>query len=497
MSEAWEVRLRALSTDTRIDKRSHIHAYVQCSTSSDATPLWILHATNSRGSQMHILEHWLSVWMAPHVGVLGKTTYVEWNHSPLVLPNEAFHRADAPCGGEWLLTHTPLQALVRSFWQSVAERRVYKMASHDASAATHHESSSSHAASAADTAAAAAAANVTNIVAPAASSHNTHAPTFSDTQRQFMRTCIDMFASTLPLPDDTDGSDIPTLSLRQVRFAPDQVCLYDCWHVMCPPRTEPARQCVQNADASECLSDISCVLAHSNDFDADERHAYAACVSDILQVALPECVKRALHGLPLREEGVTLQDKQAFDTRGYVIVRHAAPLPSCPCGDLQTWMLHTVPVVLPLMASLYHHMHAHATENYTALWVVPIDSPDVRLRVCSATSPLTCYISHQPPQDIVLPVHDSVHPNKRDYHAYRSLSHANDDDVLQSFNTLSIECEQDLIDAMLQESDKTVRRRQRRTVASATTSRATAHTASTGAPLALLTERPASKRAKK
>jgi len=454
MERSFVDRLHALGTEFRIEHRSNIHMYLQLHPESDETPIWILQAHNDTWRcQMHILEYWLCVWMAPDVGLFGNTTHEQWNVSPLVLPDEFFDRAKI--NGDVIdLSLTPLQALVRAFWYASANP-----STQTPSAAT------------------SSAIRETN-------------PCDAIPLMSVVRESIALFGKVLPLPNQKRDGGVPTLQLRRVRVAPGNAFFYDCWHILAPARATSMEYttCPDKSPLSECLSDVSFVMVHENQFTADDRVEYLTTVLASLEIMEADETSEfcaCLTGIDItnkEEQPVSEDDYDHFMTHGVLwctwndgpstassaasssqtAASSATTSLSCPCQDIKTWLMTFCASkrAVDVFAQLYHHL---ASPLVSMMLVVPIDICDERLRLVGTGTRLVCYLPHQPPQDIALPPPTNLHA-LRDYSSYRPRASDDDKRIIQTFNVLSVETENRLVQQMYRENetDEPVKTKKRR-----------------------------------
>jgi len=434
MERSFTERLHALGTELRIDARSNIHMYVQLNTDTSDTPIWILQAINDTGRcQMHILESWLCVWMAPDIGLFGSTTHEQWNKSPLVLPDEFFDRTKVNVAANTIdLSDTPLQALVRAFWH----------------------------------------------VASMASSASSSIPPLMDVMVESM----ERFAKILPLPRPSHDGMMPNLQLRRVQVNPGHAFFYDCWHVIAPARAVSVgyKTCPAGSPLAECMSDACFVMAHENQFSVDDRSEYVSTVLSSLNLdGNASELKACLSGIDVsaRRTVLAAEDHEHFISHGILWIAwndetktfssssssssSSSDAPSsssrspsiaaisCPCRDIATWLLHycASSFAIDVFAQLYRRMDGdHSLTTMSMVLVVPIDLCDERLQLVTPGTRMTCYLPHQPRQDIVLP--HNLTSNTFDYSTYRPRAADNDKQIIQTFKVLSVDTETRLIHQM-------------------------------------------------
>jgi hypothetical protein len=373
--------------------------------------------------------------MAPGVGLFGKTSFAQWNQSPLQLPadmlegridedpliDEEEEEDEVARPRQKSLYHTALQKMVTSFWRWSQQWT----------------SSSSSSAS----------------VASASSSIKTPS---------FVQTNFDQFRHVLPCPTGEDG-DVPQLVLQQVWVPYGQVFFYDCWHAVIQ-EVETQQSCKN--PLRECFSDMCMTRVHRNEFTVDEQQEYVERVQAALELNTSQQVKGLVtqpDRLPNDNvKSLTDANLGLFQTHGILWYTLETKLLSsfpiaCPCTDMQTWILEYCcnDEIRRVLAHLDHvvssvTLHEPSPSDLVSILVLPFNFGDERFdeSASSSSSPatqLSVFLFHQPPQDIVIPYAFEDEP-VADYSNYAPLPIPGDRDVLQSFRVLSVDRERKLVE---------------------------------------------------
>jgi hypothetical protein len=373
------------------------------------------------------------------VGLFGKTSFAQWNQSPLQLPadmlegridedtlveEEEEDEEEVARPRQKSLYHTALQKMVTSFWRWSQQW-------------TSSSSSSS-------------------------SSSSIKTPSF-------VQTNFDQFRHVLPCPTSEDG-DVPQLMLQQVWVPYGQVFFYDCWHAVIQ-EVETQQSC--KSPLRECFSDMCMTRVHRNEFTVDEQQEYVERVQAALELNADQKVK----GLVTQPDQLPNDDVKSltdanlwlFQTHGILWYSLETKLLSsypiaCPCADMQTWIqeyccndeIHRVLAHLDRVVSSRSissstssmALHESSPSDLVSILVLPFNFGDERFDESTSSSSatqLSVFLFHQPPQDIVIPYAFEDEP-AADYSNYAPLPIPGDRDVLQSFRVLSVDRERKLVE---------------------------------------------------